>query len=247
MSSLVEMKDISKRFGGLQALENVSITVEESEIVALVGDNGAGKSTLIKVLAGVIRQDEGEIYIRGERVSINNADEAKKQGIETVFQELALTENLDAVSNIFLGRELTTFKPFGSKFLGVLDKQGMSKEAQSVLEEFGLEVGSVNTKIRDYSGGERQAVAIARATYTSPELVIMDEPTAALAVEESHKVLELIKKLRDQGIAIIFITHTLEEAFQVADRIVVLRSGRKVGTREPEKSDKEEIVSLMVG
>ncbi len=241
------MEAIFKSFGGISALEDVDFEVGEAEVVALVGDNGAGKSTLIKILAGVHAHDGGRIFMNGKEIEINTPARAKQHGIETVFQELALAENLDAPSNLFLGREITRFSLFGSNLLSFLDKPRMEGQAREVLDDFGLSVGSLRTKISTYSGGERQAVAIARALYSSPKLIILDEPTAALAVEESRKVLELIGRLRDQGISVVFITHVLEEALQVADRIVVMRSGRIAGSKQPSETDKENLVSLMIG
>lgn len=236
---LVEMRDISKRFGGVRALQDVDFAVGRGEVVGLVGDNGAGKSTLIKILAGVYPPDKGEIVFEGRSVRFANPQEAKAHGIETVFQELALVETLDVVGNIFLGRERTR-GPF-------LDRARMRGEARALLQELDAHVDSLHAWVRELSGGQRQVVAIARALHARPKLVILDEPTAALAVPEARKVLRLIRRLREGRVAVVFISHTLQHVLEVADRIVVLRKGRKVGDLPTEEADLERIVKLIVG
>ncbi len=241
---LVKMDGITKRFGGLTALNDVDLDVMSSEVVGLVGDNGAGKSTLINVLAGAIDQTNGDIFYKGEKVEINTPEDAKTLGIETVYQDLALADNLDVAGNLFLGREISKYS-FGP--LKFLDKDEMNDRAEEVLEVLNINFDTMRAKVRNLSGGQRQAIAVARSIYTDPDLVILDEPTAALAVEESERVLDLINDLQEQGISVIFISHTLQEVFSTADRIVVLNQGNKVGDLKPEETDMDEVVKLMIG
>lgn len=235
----VRMVGITKRFGGVWALRGVDFTVDRGEVVGLVGDNGAGKSTLIKILAGVYQPDQGEVYIDGERVRFKSPLEAKARGIETVYQELALVDQLDVPANIFLGRE-PTFGPF-------IDRSRMRQEAHALLTSLEIQIDSIHTPVGQLSGGQRQAVAIARAVRTQPQLVIFDEPTAALAPPEAARVLELVRRLRARRIAVVFISHTLQHVFAVADRIVVLRSGTKVADRPAAATTLEEVIRQMVG
>lgn len=241
---LVKMEGITKRFGGLTALNDVDLEVGYSEVVGLVGDNGAGKSTLINVLAGALDQTRGSIFYKGNRVSIKAPEDAKKLGIETVYQDLALADNINVAGNLFLGREISRFALGPLKFL---DKKEMSDKAEEVLDVLNINFDSMNAKVKNLSGGQRQAIAVARSIYSDPDLVILDEPTAALAVEESERVLELINDLREQGIAVVFISHTLQEVFSVADRIVILNQGNKVGDLKPDETDMDEVVKLMIG
>ncbi|BER91654.1 ATP-binding cassette domain-containing protein [Atrimonas thermophila] len=241
---LLEVRDIVKRFGGLVAVNRVSMEVYPGEVVALLGDNGAGKSTLIKVISGVYRPDEGRIFFEGKEVKIQNPMDAIRLGIETIYQDLALAENLNVYSNIFLGREKL------KKWLGlvsVLDHDYMLEESRKILDRLGIEIASLKSKIKNLSGGQRQSVAISRSIYWNAKLLIMDEPTAALGVAEQRKVLDLIRTLREQGVAIIIISHQLYDVFQVADRMVVLRRGEKVGERLREETTPEEITSLIIG
>ncbi|MGQ9473678.1 MAG: ATP-binding cassette domain-containing protein [Candidatus Caldatribacteriaceae bacterium] len=241
---LLEVKNIVKRFGGLVALNRVSMEVYPGEVVGLLGDNGAGKSTLIKIVSGVYRADEGEIFFEGKEVKINNPMEALKLGIETIYQDLALAENLNVYSNIFLGREKLR-KALG--FISVLDHDYMLKESRKVLNRLGIEIPSLKNKIKTLSGGQRQSVAISRSIYWNAKLLIMDEPTAALGVAEQRKVLNLVRILSEQGVSIIIISHQLYDVFQVAHRLVVLRRGEKVGERLTRETNPDEIVSLIVG
>ncbi|MDK2897235.1 MAG: ribose transport system ATP-binding protein [Candidatus Atribacteria bacterium] len=241
---LLEVKNIVKRFGGLVAVNRVSMEVYPGEVVALLGDNGAGKSTLIKVVSGVYPPDEGEIYFEGKEVKINNPMDAIQLGIETIYQDLALAENLNVYSNIFLGREKL------KKWLGlvsVLDHDYMHDESKKVLDRLGIEIPSLKNKIKMLSGGQRQSVAISRSIYWKAKLLIMDEPTAALGVAEQRKVLDLVRTLKDQGVGVIIISHQLYDVFQVADRMIVLRRGEKVGERITKDTNSDEIVGLMVG
>ena len=236
---LIRMKNISKRFGGVHALENVDFDLGYNEIVGLVGDNGAGKSTLIKILSGVYRCDEGEIFLKGEKVDIRTPNDAKRLGIETVYQDLGLVDNFNVAKNMFLGREPTKF--------GLLNKRYMERESQRILGELGIEISSVRLIVRNLSGGQRKAIAVGKAVYAKPRIVIMDEPTAALAVKETEEVLKLIVRLKKKGLSVVFISHVLQEIFSVTDRIVVLKGGNKVGDKKTKDINMEEVVKLMVG
>ena len=233
-----------KRFGGLTAVNDVSLDIYPGEVVALAGDNGAGKSTLIKMISGVYRPDGGHIYLGGKEITMASPLEARGLGIETIYQDLALCENLDATVNIFLGREPT------KRLLGIfkqVDRGHMLAESNKVLERLDIKIPNLRRHIRQMSGGQRQAVAIARAVYWNARLVIMDEPTAALGVPEQRKVHELVKTLKSQNVPVIIISHNMQDIFAVADRIIVMRRGQKVGdVRATEVSD-DDLVSLMVG
>jgi len=241
---VLEVKDIVKRFGGLVAVNKVSMEVAPGEVVGLLGDNGAGKSTLIKVVSGVYHQDEGQVFFQGKEVKINNPMDAIRLGIETIYQDLALAENLNVYSNIFLGREKLK-KALG--FIDVLDHDYMHQESKKVLDQLGIEIPSLKNKIKMLSGGQRQSVAISRSIYWNAKLLIMDEPTAALGVAEQRKVLDLVRTLSDQGVGIIVISHQLYDVFQVAHRLVILRRGEKVGELMVKETNPDEVVSLMVG
>ncbi len=238
------MRGVSKHFGGVQALTKVSLEVFPGEVVALAGDNGAGKSTLIKAISGVFQADEGEIVLDGRRVSFASPQEARDSGIETIYQDLALADNLSIGANIFLGREPTK-KLFG--FLPVLDHSKMAEAAQATMETLDFHVTRLDAPVAAFSGGQRQAVAIGRAIFWNARLVIMDEPTAALGVPEQRKVISLIQSLKAAGKGIIFISHNLRDIFEVADRVVVFRRGENVGERKPAETTSDEIVRLMVG
>ncbi|HDD39660.1 MAG TPA: sugar ABC transporter ATP-binding protein [Nitrososphaeria archaeon] len=220
-AELVRMVNIHKWFGKVYALKGVDFTVNKAEVVGLVGDNGAGKSTLIKILSGVYKPDRGEIYFEGRRVSFASPADARRLGIETVYQDQALAPDLSILRNIFMGRELTTS-------FGFLDLRKMMIESRKALETLGLHVRSPTETVGILSGGERQGVAIARALYFKAKLVILDEPTAALSIKETQKVLDFVKRLKEEGISVIFITHNLYHVYEVADRFVVLFRGTKV-------------------
>lgn len=221
---LVEMRDIYKWFGEVHAVDGIDLKVEHGEIVGLVGDNGAGKSTLIKCLSGYYRPDKGKIFWKGQKVEIKNPTMARKRGIMTVYQDQALVASMDISRNIFMGRELVGH-------LGFLDIKKMNEESMKVLEKVGLtSIKSPNMLVQILSGGERGGVAISRAIYFKAELVILDEPTMGLSVKEVKRVLELVKKLKEEGISIIFITHNLYHAYPVSDRFVVLRRGKVMQT-----------------
>jgi ABC-type sugar transport system ATPase subunit len=241
---VLSVRNLTKRFGGVTALNNVSFDLYPGEVVALAGDNGAGKSTLIKAISGVHRPTEGEIIYKGVPRHFENPREARDMGIETIYQDLALADNLDVGENVFLGRELKT------KFLGLipmLDRKRMRALAHDAIETLDMDIRRLDRPVRTLSGGQRQAVAIGRAIYWKAEILIMDEPTAALGVPEQRKVMALIKRLKAQNVAVLFISHNLMDIMEVADRIVVLRRGEVAGERRKADIDSDEIVRLMVG
>ncbi len=244
MGYLIETRNITKRFGGLVAVDNVSLGVNAGEVVAVLGDNGAGKSTLIKMISGVYPSDEGKIFFNGQEADINSPMDALAIGIETIYQDLALAENLNVYSNIFLGREKT--KKFMG-FVSVLDHDYMHEEASRVLKKLDINIPSLRNNVRTLSGGQRQAVAISRSIYWNAKVLIMDEPTAALGVAQQKQVLDLVDTLKDHGIAVILISHQMHDVFEVADRIVVMRRGEKVGDLVKTETSTEEVVNLIVG
>jgi len=244
---VVEMRNIKKNFGAVQALRGVDLTLHHNEVMGLVGDNAAGKSTLMKVLSGAYIPDEGEIFINGERADFSNPMDARRMGIEMVYQDYALANNLDIIANVFMGREVVQQKlgPFG-----VMDFHYMEQETQNLLNRLKIDIPSVHQKVERLSGGQRQSVAIARATAFDAKVIIMDEPTAALSVAAIDKVLELVKELKAQGASIIIISHRLEDIYRVSDRMIVLRQGRKVSDK-PVEGDihefREGVVAYMIG
>jgi ABC-type sugar transport system ATPase subunit len=240
---VLRVQSVSKRFGGVHALENVSLELHPGEVLALAGDNGAGKSTLIKIISGVHQPDEGQIFYDGAEVSFENPQRAREQGIETIYQDLALADNLDVGANVFLGREPLK-RVFG---LPVLDRKRMRNEAAEALRVLDIRINRFDLPLRSLSGGQRQAVAIGRAIHWKAKVLIMDEPTAALGVPEQRKVIALIKSLKQSGVGVIFISHNLVDIFAVSDRIVVLRRGQKVGETATQATNSDEIVRWMVG
>jgi ABC-type sugar transport system ATPase subunit len=245
MENILRVTDLTKKFGGLTAVNNVSLDVNVGEVIGLLGDNGAGKSTLIKLISGVYQPDNGEIFFKGQKVEFSDPRAARDVGIETIYQDLALAENLDVGSNIFLGREIL------NSYLGGLIKTvnhpKMREESTKALDRLNIVLPSLTQKVLNLSGGQRQSVAIARSIYWNAKLMIMDEPTAALGVSEQRKVLRIIKTLCDQGVPVILISHNMQDVFAVATRIVVMRRGKKVGERMAAETTPDEIVSLMVG
>jgi simple sugar transport system ATP-binding protein len=242
---VLQVRGASIRFGGVEALRQVDLEVRAGEVVALAGDNGAGKSTLIKVISGVYVPSAGEVRFLGEPLAAGDPQAVRARGIETIYQDLALADNLDVGSNIYLGRE-----PMRRRFgLPVIDRPRMQAVAREVLEQLDIHVPErkLAGPVRMLSGGQRQAIAIGRAIWWNAKLLIMDEPTAALGVPEQRKVMALIRRLRDQGVAIILVSHNLHDIFGVADRIVVLRRGELAGERVAARTDGDEIVRLMVG
>jgi len=222
---IIEMRNIKKSFGGVQALRGVDLVLHHNEVLGLVGDNAAGKSTLMKILSGAYIPDKGEIFIEGKKVHIINPWDAHRQGIEMVYQDLALANNLDVAANVFMGREVASVK-LGP--ISVMDEHYMEQETQRLLDRLKIDISSVRLKVESLSGGQRQAVAIARATAFNNKVTIMDEPTAALSVAAIGKVLDLVRELKAQGCSIIIISHRLEDIYQVSDRMMVMRQGRKV-------------------
>ncbi|MEM5332137.1 ATP-binding cassette domain-containing protein [Paraburkholderia sp. JHI2823] len=245
VTPILEARDISIRFGGVEALKRVSLRLMPGEVLALAGDNGAGKSTLIKILSGVYRADGGDLHFEGRPLQLRDPQEARSQGIETIYQDLALADNLDVGSNIFLGRE-----PVRRRFgLQLIDRPHMARVAREVLERLDIVIPprKLAGPVKMLSGGQRQAIAIGRAIYWNARVLIMDEPTAALGVPEQRKVMALIRALKAQGVAVILISHNLHDIFAVADRIIVLRRGEVAGERRVAETDGDEIVRLMVG
>ena len=244
---IVEMVNIHKRFGAVQALRSVTLSLNHGEVLGLVGDNAAGKSTLMKVLSGAYIPDEGEILINLKKAHITNPEDSRHLGIEMVYQDYALANNLDVSANVFLGREIVKWKLGPIK---MMDKKAMEEEARSLLDRLRIEIDSVRLKVENLSGGQRQAVAIGRATAFNAKVIIMDEPTAALSVAAISKVLDLIRELKSLGSSIIMISHRLEDIYEVSDRVIVLRHGRKVADC-PVGGDirefREQIVSYMIG
>ena len=242
---VLELHGISKRFGAVQALEDVDFEVYAGEVVGLVGDNGAGKSTLIKCISGIYQVDSGKIFFEGNQVTLNGPQDAANLGIETVYQDLALCDNLDVVANLYLGREATSKLPTNMK--GPLDEVCMEKRSIEILRGLSVSIPSVRTLIASLSGGQRQSVAVARAVMWNSKLVLLDEPTAALGVAQSKQVKELIRNLRKSGLAVVVISHNLEDVFEVVDRIIVLRLGRRVGTYNVGKTSREQVVGSITG
>jgi len=244
---VLEVKGLCKYFGGIKAVNNVDFKLYENEIVGLVGDNGAGKSTLIKTISGLYKKDAGKIYINGEEVEINSPIDARNYGIETVYQDQGLIPILDAASNLFLGREKLRNDIMG-RFFKLVDDKYMKREAAKVLERLGIELKDINSEVYNLSGGQRQTVAIGRAVYWGKNILIFDEPTNNLGVKQERKVLDLIKRLRDEfNVSIILITHNITHIFELVDRIIVLRNGEKIGEKMKDETSPNEIVSMIIG
>jgi ABC-type sugar transport system ATPase subunit len=243
-SLLLEAKGVSKSYGGVQALRDVEISIRPGEAVGIMGDNGAGKSTLIKILAGAQMADDGKLWFDGREHLFTSPIDARRAGIETVYQDLSLAEDLDVVSNLFLGRELHRVKLPG---LGILDRKRMTARAEELLGDIGVRMSSLRARVRDLSGGQRQGVAIARAAGWGSKLIIMDEPTAALGVQETAGVQEIIKSLKANGTATLIVSHSLRQVFDLVDTVWVLRRGRVVGHRAVAETTPEEVVAMITG
>lgn len=239
MTPLVELKNISLSFGGVRAVDNVSLDLHPGEVVGLLGHNGAGKSTLIKILAGAYQMDEGEIWIEGKKVNIQSPRDARRHNIETIYQTLALADNLDAPSNLFLGRELTT------RF-GLVDDAQMEAETRKIMARLNPNFKKISEPVSALSGGQRQSVAIARAVYFNAKILIMDEPTAALGVHESKMVADLIKELKAQGLGIFLISHDTREMLELCDRVSVMKNGALIGTEKVEDVTEDDILSMII-
>lgn len=240
------VRNAVKRFGAVHALQDVGLEAYAGEVLALLGDNGAGKSTLIKCVSGVYTLDEGEILVDGRPAAVHSPAAARQSGIETVYQDLALFDNLTPAQNFYCGREIS-FPQWLPRSLRFLDNAAMEKEALSVIDRLKVRLPRIDAPVALMSGGQRQAIAVARATVFARKIVILDEPTAALGLRESRKVLDLIKQLRAEGNTVILITHNMEHVVELADRAVVLRQGVKVGELNPTRENQQELVSLIVG
>jgi D-xylose transport system ATP-binding protein len=236
---------VSKAYGAVEALSNVDFEVVAGEVVGLVGDNGAGKSTLVKVFAGVIQADSGSIFLNGRPVHITSPNEATQLGIETVYQDLALCDNLDVVANLYLGREAQQTVVPG--LVKQLDETQMEARTNQILRQLDVKIPSVRTIVASLSGGQRQSIAVAKTVLRDPAVLLLDEPTAALGVAQTRQVLNLIRRLREQGLAVVMISHNLADVFEVADRVVVLRLGRRVGSFEIGATSSEQIVAAITG
>ena len=242
---VLQARGVNKYFGAVRALTDVDFEVRQGEIVALIGDNGAGKSTLINVLTGVLPFDTGEIIFDGQPVRFASPQDARRHGIETVYQDLAIAPHLDAVANIFLGREYRRPGPLGA--LGFLDRKRMRRETEEQLARLKVHVPGLQRRMTTLSGGQRQGVAVARAVMWASKVVIMDEPTAALGVAQIGQVLDLMRQVRDAGIPVVFISHNMPHVFEVSDRIVVLRLGQVVQELDPKTATIDDAVSAMTG
>ena len=235
---LVEMRHISKHFGGIQALDDARLELHPGEVLGVLGHNGAGKSTLVKILAGAETANEGSILINGQTVHIANPNDARRFGIETIYQELALCGNLNAPANLFMGRELNSW--------GFLRKRAMKEETDKALRRLNIRIHSLDNEVQSMSGGQRQCIAIGRAVHFDTRILIMDEPTAALGMEESRKVMDLIAELKNQGLGIIWISHDIHEVYSFTDRITILNGGRNVITANTREFSQDEIVSMII-
>jgi ABC-type sugar transport system ATPase subunit len=238
---VLSLNGIHKTFGGVVAIDRFDLDIYAGEVVALVGDNGAGKSTLIKIIAGVHQPNEGTVLIDGKQVSVTDPSDSQALGIQVVYQDLALADNQPVYMNMFLGREQVT------GLFRWLDRKKMVAETEALVKELDIRIPSARATIKDLSGGQRQGVAIARATHWASKLVLMDEPTAALGVAETAKVEKIIQSLKARNLPILIISHSLDQVFRLADRICVLRRGKQIGIRATAKTDKNEIVSMITG
>ncbi|GFE49819.1 sugar ABC transporter ATP-binding protein [Roseobacter cerasinus] len=239
MTPLCEMRDISISFGGIRAVDGVSIHVNPGEVVGLLGHNGAGKSTLIKILSGAYKADSGEIYVEGQKANISSPRDARRYNIETIYQTLALADNLDAASNLFLGRELTNWA-------GFVDDDRMEAETRKIMARLNPNFRKLKEPVSALSGGQRQSVAIARAVYFNAKILIMDEPTAALGVHETQMVADLIQELKKQGLGIFLISHDTREMLELCDRVSVMKNGRLIGTERVEDVTEDDILSMII-
>jgi D-xylose transport system ATP-binding protein len=242
---LLEVDGVSKRFGPVQALDRVDFDVHAGEVVGLVGDNGAGKSTLVKAIAGIHTPDAGALRFEGRQISVSRPQDATALGIATVYQDLALCDNLDVVSNLFLGQEEVSSGP--GALSRQLDETRMEHQTGELLANLSVTIPSLRSEVGTLSGGQRQQVAVARSLLGEPKVVLLDEPTAALGVAQTAQVLSLIRRLRERGLGVVVISHNLADVFEVADRIVVLRLGRAVGDFEAETTTEEHVVSAITG
>lgn len=242
---VLEVKNLSKHFGGLRAVDGVNLKLYEGEIIAIVGDNGAGKSTLIKTISGVYKKTSGQIYINGEEADINSTLDARRNGIETVYQSESTLESFNATANLFLGRE-KLLNNFLGKYLKIMDTRYMREETERLLERIGIKLKNMFAELMDLSGGQKQSIVVGRAVYWGGNILIFDEPTNNLGAEQQRIVINLIRKIRDEyGVSIIVITHNIDHVIELVDRIIVLRNGKKIAEKLKEKTNHSEIVSLI--
>lgn len=242
---VLRMQQISKRYGQVEALRGADLDVHPGEVVGLVGDNGAGKSTLVKVLSGTEQPDGGQILLDGQSVRFDTPAAARAQGLETVYQDLALAPDLDAPANLFLGREIMRGGAAG--WLGLLDKKRMRQRADQIFSELRVQIPALTAPVAAYSGGQRQAVAVARAASWATRALLLDEPTAALGVVQTRQVLDLIREIRDSGVAVVLVSHSMPDVFAVCDRVQVLRAGRRVATFDARATTVTAVISAMTG
>jgi len=238
----LSIRSVSKHFGGVVAVDEVSLDVRAGEVVGIVGDNGAGKSTLIKMVSGVYSPDEGEVYLGDQRIEGMSPRAVRERGVETIYQDLALAPNLDVAANIFLGRE-----PVKRRLVRIVDRRKMAAESSKTLVDLGFEVADTAKRVRELAGGQQQGIAIARAVHWKARLLIMDEPTASLDMSETQHIYKTIADLRARGFSIIIISHNLQDIFNVADRVMIMRLGRNVGELVVADTDMDHVVRLIVG
>ena len=242
---VIQARGITKRYGALTALRDIDLSVNAGEIVGLVGDNGAGKSTLVKILSGAISPTDGELFLDGERLTLHSPLDARRRGIETVYQDLALAPDLTVAENLFIGRELKSSGPL--RLIGTLDRRAMNRGAQEQLHRLRIRIDSVTNRADSLSGGQRQAIAVARAVAWGRRVLLMDEPTASLGVEEQRKVAELIQEVQRGGIPVLLVSHNIPQVHDICDRIVVLLHGRVVADLKKDEADVEEVVMWITG
>jgi ABC-type sugar transport system ATPase subunit len=238
---VMRLDKVGKDFGAVTALQETSLDVRAGEVLAIVGDNGAGKSTMMKIIAGVHQPSRGQVFLNGEPIRMTDPGVARRHGIEVVYQDLALADQQTVYMNVFLGRELTR-GPFRR-----LDRKRMARDSKQMIDELDVRIPNVNSRVRDLSGGQRQGVAIGRAAHWATQLVLMDEPTAALGVQETQRTEELIMRMRERGRGIIIVSHSLDQVFRIADRICVLRRGEHIGVLDTAQTTGDEIVSMITG
>jgi ABC-type sugar transport system ATPase subunit len=245
--AVLEVKGISKHFGGIKAVDDLDLKLHKKEIIAIVGDNGAGKSTLIKMISGVYKKDKGEIYINGQKADIQNTIDARNYGIETVYQDQGLVQNFTAPLNLFLGRE-KVYNNFLGKFFKLVNFKYMRKETERMLDMVGIDIKDIYSEVESFSGGQKQSIVVGRAVYWGGKILIFDEPTNNLGVKQERKIIDLIKKIRnDYDISVIIISHNIAHVFELVDRIIVLRNGKKVGERLKANTNTNEIISMITG
>lgn len=241
----IELESISKSFGSIQALNDVSLDIKRNEILGLVGDNGAGKSTLIKTLSGVHGSTSGQIYVNGEPVRLNSHEDAQAVGVETVYQELAISPNRSVAANVFLGKEPIRQSPFG-RALQIVNRKKMREESQKLLDRLDIDI-PVMSNAGNLSGGEQQAVAVARALESDPEVMIMDEPTSALSVKAAERILQLIQTLKEESVTVILTSHNIDQILNLVDRVAVLANGELMGIEHADRLTKSQVVEMMMG